>query len=136
MPVAQSPAHYINSSEVCPSITESFPLVVFFSTVHHRRGIASGATPLVSFSLHIRLFLHWRLHAVEVVLGNPGYNRRREGKTCHTIRSQERRGGEEEDQISPSPPPTILFLYETFSFLSNLHTLNLYVASFCTCATL
>jgi hypothetical protein len=29
MPVAQSPAHYINSSKGCPSITESFPLVVF-----------------------------------------------------------------------------------------------------------
>jgi hypothetical protein len=27
MPVAQSPAHYINSSKGCPSITESFPLV-------------------------------------------------------------------------------------------------------------
>jgi hypothetical protein len=26
MPVAQSPAHYINSSKGCPSITESFPL--------------------------------------------------------------------------------------------------------------
>jgi hypothetical protein len=29
MPIAQSPAHYINSSKGCPSITESFPLVVF-----------------------------------------------------------------------------------------------------------
>jgi hypothetical protein len=29
MPVAQSPAHYINSSKGCPSITESFPLFVF-----------------------------------------------------------------------------------------------------------
>jgi hypothetical protein len=29
MTVAQSPAHYINSSKGCPSITESFPLVVF-----------------------------------------------------------------------------------------------------------
>jgi hypothetical protein len=29
MPVAQSPAHYINSTKGCPSITESFPLVVF-----------------------------------------------------------------------------------------------------------
>jgi hypothetical protein len=29
MPVAQSPDHYINSSKGCPSITESFPLVVF-----------------------------------------------------------------------------------------------------------
>jgi hypothetical protein len=29
MPVAQSPAHYINSSKGCHSITESFPLVVF-----------------------------------------------------------------------------------------------------------
>jgi hypothetical protein len=29
MPVAQSPAHYINSSKGCPFITESFPLVVF-----------------------------------------------------------------------------------------------------------
>jgi hypothetical protein len=29
MPVAQSPAHYINSSKGYPSITESFPLVVF-----------------------------------------------------------------------------------------------------------
>jgi hypothetical protein len=29
MPVAQSPAHYINSSKGCPSITESFPLVFF-----------------------------------------------------------------------------------------------------------
>jgi hypothetical protein len=29
MPVAQSPAHYINSSIGCPSITESFPLVCF-----------------------------------------------------------------------------------------------------------
>jgi hypothetical protein len=28
MPVAQSPAHYINSSKGCPSITESFSLVV------------------------------------------------------------------------------------------------------------
>jgi hypothetical protein len=28
MPVAQSPAHYINSCKGCPSITESFPLVV------------------------------------------------------------------------------------------------------------
>jgi hypothetical protein len=26
MPVAQSPARYINSSKGCPSITESFPL--------------------------------------------------------------------------------------------------------------
>jgi hypothetical protein len=26
MPKAQSPAHYINSSKGCPSITESFPL--------------------------------------------------------------------------------------------------------------
>jgi hypothetical protein len=26
MPVAQSPAHYINSGKGCPSITESFPL--------------------------------------------------------------------------------------------------------------
>jgi hypothetical protein len=26
MPVAQSPAHNINSSKGCPSITESFPL--------------------------------------------------------------------------------------------------------------
>jgi hypothetical protein len=26
MPVAQSPAHYINSSKGCPYITESFPL--------------------------------------------------------------------------------------------------------------
>jgi hypothetical protein len=26
MPVAQSPAHYINSSKGCASITESFPL--------------------------------------------------------------------------------------------------------------
>jgi hypothetical protein len=46
MPVAQSPAHYINSSKGCPSITESFPLFFFFSTVGYRRGIASGATPL------------------------------------------------------------------------------------------
>jgi hypothetical protein len=45
MPVAQSPAHYINSSKGCPSITESFPLG-FFSTMRHRRGIVSGATPL------------------------------------------------------------------------------------------
>jgi hypothetical protein len=29
MPVAQSQAHYINSSKGCPSITESFPLVGF-----------------------------------------------------------------------------------------------------------
>jgi hypothetical protein len=29
MPVSQSPAHYINSSKGCPSLTESFPLVVF-----------------------------------------------------------------------------------------------------------
>jgi hypothetical protein len=29
MPVAQSPAHYINSSKGCPSITESFPLAFF-----------------------------------------------------------------------------------------------------------
>jgi hypothetical protein len=29
MPVAQSPAHYINSSKGCPSITESFRLVCF-----------------------------------------------------------------------------------------------------------
>jgi hypothetical protein len=29
MPVVQSLAHYINSSKGCPSITESFPLVVF-----------------------------------------------------------------------------------------------------------
>jgi hypothetical protein len=28
MSVAQSPAHYINISKGCPSITESFPLVV------------------------------------------------------------------------------------------------------------
>jgi hypothetical protein len=28
MPVAQSPSHYINSSKGCPSIAESFPLVV------------------------------------------------------------------------------------------------------------
>jgi hypothetical protein len=26
MPVAQSPAHYINTSKGCPSFTESFPL--------------------------------------------------------------------------------------------------------------
>jgi hypothetical protein len=52
MPVAQSPDHYINSSKGCPSITESFPLVVFFSTVRHRRGIASGATPLLQFILN------------------------------------------------------------------------------------
>jgi hypothetical protein len=26
MPVAQSPAHFINSSNCCPSMTESFPL--------------------------------------------------------------------------------------------------------------
>jgi hypothetical protein len=45
MPVAQSPDHYINSSKGCPSITESLPLGIFFSTVGHRRGIASGATP-------------------------------------------------------------------------------------------
>jgi hypothetical protein len=30
MPVAQSPAHYINSSKGCPSITESFLLCYFF----------------------------------------------------------------------------------------------------------
>jgi hypothetical protein len=29
MPVSQSPAHYINSTKGSPSITESFPLVVF-----------------------------------------------------------------------------------------------------------
>jgi hypothetical protein len=29
MPVAQSPALYINSSKGCPSITESFPLCCF-----------------------------------------------------------------------------------------------------------
>jgi hypothetical protein len=29
MPAAQSPAHYINSSKGCPSITESFPLYCF-----------------------------------------------------------------------------------------------------------
>jgi hypothetical protein len=29
MPVAQSPAPYINSSKGCPSITDSFPLVWF-----------------------------------------------------------------------------------------------------------
>jgi hypothetical protein len=29
MRLAQSPAHYINSSKGCPSITESFPLVGF-----------------------------------------------------------------------------------------------------------
>jgi hypothetical protein len=29
MPIAQSPAHYINSSKCCPSITESFPLGFF-----------------------------------------------------------------------------------------------------------
>jgi hypothetical protein len=29
MPVAQSLALYINSSKGCPSITESFPIVVF-----------------------------------------------------------------------------------------------------------
>jgi hypothetical protein len=46
MPVAQSPANYINSSKGCPSITESFSLG-FFSTVRHRRGIASGATPFL-----------------------------------------------------------------------------------------
>jgi hypothetical protein len=46
MPVAQSPAHYINSRKGCPSITEYFPLLFFFSTVRHRHGIASGATPL------------------------------------------------------------------------------------------
>jgi hypothetical protein len=32
MPVAQSPAHYINSSKGCPSVTESFPLC--FLLVH------------------------------------------------------------------------------------------------------
>jgi hypothetical protein len=52
MPVAQSPAHYINSSKGCPSITESFPLG-FFSTVRHRRGIASGATPLVVLAQNV-----------------------------------------------------------------------------------
>jgi phage-related protein len=30
MAVAQSPDHYINSSKGCPSITESFPIVVFY----------------------------------------------------------------------------------------------------------
>jgi hypothetical protein len=49
MPVAQSPDHYINSSKGFPSITESFPLVGFFSTVRHRRGIASGATPFNAY---------------------------------------------------------------------------------------
>jgi hypothetical protein len=29
MPVAQSTAHYINSSKGCPSITESFRFVMF-----------------------------------------------------------------------------------------------------------
>jgi hypothetical protein len=36
MPVAQSPAHYINSSKGCPSITESFPLcflLILWATV-------------------------------------------------------------------------------------------------------
>jgi hypothetical protein len=51
MQVAQSPAHYINSSKGCPSITESFRLG-FFSTVRHRRGIASGAT-LLLVSRHV-----------------------------------------------------------------------------------
>jgi hypothetical protein len=47
MPVAQSPAaHYINSSTGCPSITKSFPLGFSFSTVRHRRVIASGGAPL------------------------------------------------------------------------------------------
>jgi hypothetical protein len=32
MPLAQSPAHYINSSKGCPSITEPFPLC--FLLVH------------------------------------------------------------------------------------------------------
>jgi hypothetical protein len=44
MPVAQSPAHYINSSKGCPSITESFPLWVFLELC---ATVASGATPLV-----------------------------------------------------------------------------------------
>jgi hypothetical protein len=40
MPVAQSPAHYINISKGCPSITESFPLVGFLVLCANRRGIA------------------------------------------------------------------------------------------------
>jgi hypothetical protein len=43
MPVAQSPAHYINSRKGCPSITESFPLVYLLVLW---RGIASGGAPL------------------------------------------------------------------------------------------
>jgi hypothetical protein len=45
MPVAHSPAHYINSSKGCSFITESFPLCCFL-VVCHSRGIASGAAPL------------------------------------------------------------------------------------------
>jgi hypothetical protein len=59
MPVAYSPAPFINSSKGCPFITESFPLVVIFITGRHRRGIASGATPLCwiffSFGLTAKL---------------------------------------------------------------------------------
>jgi hypothetical protein len=59
MLVAQSPAHYINSSKGCPSITESVRLSFYhgicsalfsISTVRHRRGIASGGAPLFGLS--------------------------------------------------------------------------------------
>jgi hypothetical protein len=57
MPVAQSPAaHYINSSKGCPSITKSFPLGFSFSTVRHRRVIASGGAPLSN-----NMSLFWNL---------------------------------------------------------------------------
>jgi hypothetical protein len=48
MPVAQSPAHYINSSKGCPMpfYHGIFSACCFFSSVRHRHGIAGGATPL------------------------------------------------------------------------------------------
>jgi hypothetical protein len=47
MQVAQSPANYINSSKGCPSITESFPLVVFLELC-----ATVAALPVVQLHCH------------------------------------------------------------------------------------
>jgi hypothetical protein len=50
MPVAQSPAHYINSCKGCPSITESFPLrflLVLCATVAALLSVVEPHYPLV-----------------------------------------------------------------------------------------
>jgi hypothetical protein len=54
---ASSSVTSINSSKGCPSITEPFLLAGFFRTVRHRRGIASGATPLVASKNNLKNFL-------------------------------------------------------------------------------